>query len=438
MRRFRPLLPAEPASGHARGFGAPSRLRARGALARAMAVLALLALGACTTVLARSPVPEDQLSAAKPYGITGSGPNGAVRSWGDTLDPGDPDDIVERYARLLRTVHADDIAAGRPLELSALTLSGGGPDGAFSAGLLKGWTDRGDRPEFEIVTGISTGAIVALFAFLGPDYDHVLEEIYTAYETDDLVTPTIFAGLTGGTALVDTRKYRGLIDRYLTEDVMDAIVEAGQEGRFLLIGTTNLDAARPVVWNVTQIAMTGHPDARALIGDVLQASSAIPAAFPPVLIPVEGADGRVYDEMHVDGGATQQVMLFSPELPLKAVDEELGVAVDRSIYVVINNKLRKPYDPVRPRLYAIAGTAVSSLLGGSGAGDIYKIFAIAQRDDLDLNITWIPPDFDVPSDEVFDPVYMRALFDLGYEYGLAGDRWVPRPPDFRPWPPEDG
>ena len=138
--------------------------------------------------------------------------------------------------------------------------------------------------------------------------------------------------------------------------------------------------------------------------------------------------------MHVDGGATQQVMLFSPDFPIRQVDQQLGVQVNRSIYVLINNKLQKPYEIVRPRVLAIAGSAISSLLGGAGAGDIYKIYAIAERDDMDLHVTWIPRDFDAISEEIFDPKYMKALYDLGYEHGLAGDRWIDRPPDFKPWP----
>ena len=391
--------------------------------------LCVLALGACTTVLARKGVPEQQVDDAKPYGI-----EHLVRTWGDTLDDGDPEDLIAGYARVLKTTRADAIAAGGPLEEVALALSGGGPDGAFGAGLLNGWTARGDRPEFSIVTGISTGAIIALFAYLGPDYDDELREVYTEYSTDQLISRTILAALTGGTAVANTRGYRALINRYVDKEVMRRLAEEHAKGRVLLMGTTNLDAARPVVWTVSGIAASGHPDAEKLIENIILASSSIPAVFPPVLIPVIGPDGRKYDEMHVDGGATQQVMLFSPEFPIRQVDEQLGVPVNRSIYVLINNQLQKTYKLVRPRLLSIAGAAISSLLGGAGAGDIYKIFAIAQRDGMALNVTWIPRDFEAESDELFDPEYMKALYDLGYEYGLAGGRWLDRPPDYKPWP----
>ncbi len=404
----------------------------RACAGRLWLLILILVLPACTTVLTRSPIPEEEIDFARPYGIDAGG----FRAWGDTLSKEVGALALERWTNLIREAHAETIRAGGPVREYVLALSGGGPDGAFGAGLLNGWSDRGDRPEFTIVTGISTGAIVALFAFLGPEYDDTVKEIYTTYTTDQLLTPAIFAALTGGTAFTDTSGYRRLIEKYVNKAVVARLAEESGKGRALLIGTTNLDAARPMVWNITRIAASGHPQARRLIHDVIQASSAIPAVFPPVIIPVETADGRRYDEMHVDGGATQQVMFFSPQLPMRRVDEAIGVPFDRRIYVVINNKLAKPYDPVRPRVLAIAQTAASSLISGSGTGDIYRIFAITQRDGIDLNVVWIPADFDKEAEEPFDPVYMRALFDLGVEYGRDGGRWRPLPPDYAPWPDE--
>ncbi len=395
--------------------------------------LVALALSACTTLLPRNPVAEADIADAAPRGVA-LGEGRFVREWGDTISEEDVREIVSNRAAILRRLHADDIAAGRPLRETALLLSGGGPDGAFGAGVLNGWTARGDRPKFSAVTGISTGAIIALFAFLGPEYDDTLRQIYTTYTSNQLLRRTIFAGLTGGSALTDASGYRALIEKYVDDAVVAKIADGAREGRVLLIGTTNIDAARPVIWNISGIALSGHPNARRLIHDVIQASSAIPAAFPPVIVPVVTRDGRIYDEMHVDGGATQQVMYFSPSVPMRRVDALLGAQIDREAYVVINNKLRKPYEPVRPRLLAIAGRAASSLLGGSGTGDLYRILAIAQRDDIDLNIMSIPPTFDKQATEAFDPVYMQALFDLGYEYGLAGDRWSAAPPDFASYP----
>ncbi len=400
---------------------------------RGVLLAAVLSLAACTTVLTRNPVPEEKIATAAPYGIDGV----FIRAWGDTISEEGIDQVLASRAERLRKIYAEELAAGGPIVETSLALSGGGPDGAFGAGILNAWTERGDRPEFTIVTGISTGAIVALFAFLGPDYDAALKEVYTTYDTDDFLIPTLFSALTGGSAASDTRRYRRLIESYVNDDLVARLGEEFRRGRVLLIGTTNLDAARPVIWNVAAIAASGHPEAKTLIQDIIQASSAVPAAFPPVLIPVETEDGKRHDEMHVDGGATQQVMLFSPQFPIRRIDEELGVHFDRTLYVIMNNKLKRGYDPVRPRIVSIAGRAVSTLIGGSGTGDIYKIYAIAERDGIQLEVVSIPADFDLEPQELFDPTYMQSLYDLGYEMGLAGDFWHPRPPDFQPWPETD-
>lgn len=388
-----------------------------------------IALTGCTTVLVRSPVPADQIETARPNGIEGS----LIRAWGDTVGEAGIDYLVKARAEALKRAFGDEIAAGGPIRSTALALSGGGADGAFGAGLLAGWTARGDRPVFHLVSGISTGAVIGFFAFLGPDYDPVLREIYTTFGTRDLLTPSILTGLTRGAALSDTTGFRRLIDAYVTEAALRAVAKANDEGRLLLIGTTNLDATRPVIWNIGEIAASGHPGALDLVRDVIQASSAIPGAFPPVLISVE-AGGQRYDEMHVDGGATRQVMLFSPELPLRRIDEAIGVEVERDLYVIVNNKLIRPYRPVAPRLIPIALTSIASLIAGSGTGDVFQLFATAERDRVPIRITWIPKEFGEEPSEPFDRRYMQALYDLGFETGRAGVDWRRRPPNYAPGP----
>lgn len=392
-----------------------------GPASRAVIAAGALVLGACTTVLDRHAAPDAPMEELKPYGI---GSN-YLRAWGDTVAPERARRLVAWRARQL------DETIGAPTESNALALSGGGPDGAFGAGVLAGWSARGDRPAFSVVTGVSTGAIVALFAFLGPERDATLREIYSTYRTDDLLTTAFFSGLTGGAALTDNRGYRELIDRYVSDDVVEAIAKEYEQGRLLLIGTTNLDAARPVIWNIGEIAASGDPRARDLIRDVIEASSAIPAVFPPVLIPVEH-EGRRFDEMHVDGGATQQVMMLSPGLRRAALDAELGRKTRHRLFVIINNKLKKRYDPVRPRLGAIAERALGSLISGSGSGDLYRLHAVAERDGVALQIMSIPRSVDLEPDEPFDPEYMKALYQIGFDQGRRGKDWASEPPDFSP------
>ncbi len=398
-------------------------------LLRSLGIVALILvlLSACA-VLKRSAVPEAKLGEARPYGIAGQ-----LRSFGDTVDPEEIALLIEQRTGALKTRFKEEIARGEIIETQALALSGGGPDGAFGVGVLNGWSALGDRPEFEIVTGISTGAIIAPFAFLGGEYDDELARLYTSISTDDLVEDTLISGLISGTAIQSAKGLRNLIETYVDATMVARIAEEYRKGRLLLIGTTNLDASRPVSWDIGAIADSGHPKAARLIHDVIQASTSVPAAFPPVLIPVE-ADGKIYDEMHVDGGATQQVTLYSAAGSPTSIDRELGIEVVRTVYVIFNNKLERPYNPIRPRLPRIASASISTLITGSGTGDLYKIFSVAQRDGLDLRVMSVPRDFNLEPEEPFDPVYMQTLYEIGYDMGLAGDAWRTHPPGYNPAP----
>lgn len=390
-------------------------------------MLLCAAVSACA-VLKRSAVPEASLAEAKPYGISGD-----LRIFGDTVDPDEITTLVNLRIDALRMRFAEEIARGEGIKAEALALSGGGPDGAFGVGVLNGWSKLGSRPEFEIVTGISTGALIAPFAFLGSDYDEELAGLYTNISTEDLVEDTLISGLISGTAIQSAKGLRSLIETYVDAEMVAALAEEHRRGRLLLIGTTNLDASRPVSWNIGAIAASGHPQAARLIHDVILASAAVPAAFPPVLIPVQ-VGGKVYDEMHVDGGATQQVTLFSPAGSPTSIDRSLGVPVARTVYVIFNNQLERPYEPIRPRLPPIAGASISTLISRSGTGDLYKIFSVAQRDGLDLRIMSVPRDFDEEPEEAFDQAYMKTIYQLGYEMGLRGEAWRSYPPGYAPIP----
>lgn len=310
-----------------------------------------------------------------------------------------------------------------------LAISGGGPDGAFTAGLLKGMTESGDRPEFTIVTGISTGALVAPFAFLGPEYDHVLEEIYTSYGTADLLEPRSFTSIPFSDSAVDATRFADLIARYVDDDVISRLAKAFKEGRRLWIGTTDLDAARPVMWNIGAIALSpDRAEATRIIRKVLQASASIPGVFPPVYFDFE-VDGVAYDEMHVDGGTTSQVFLYPAALDWRKVQRMLRTPGRPELFVVRNSKLAPPPTPVLPGgIIEIAGKSVSSLIRTQGIGDLYFIYQIAQRDGIDYNLAYIPADFDLEPKEPFDQEYMRALYQLGYEMARNGYPWEKAPP----------
>lgn len=311
-----------------------------------------------------------------------------------------------------------------------LAISGGSDDGAFGAGLLVGWTAAGNRPEFKGVTGISTGALIAPFAFLGPEYDGVLKEVYTHVSQKDIFKPRNILIAIFRDALTDTKPLWNLVSRYVDQRMLEAVAAEHQKGRMLLIGTTDLDSRRGVIWNMGKIAASGDPQALNLFRSILIASAAIPGAFPPVLIDVE-AQGKQYQEMHVDGGTVAQVFVYPPSLELGKLSEEAEAARERRLYVIRNDRLDPDRTEVDRRIMSIAGAAISSLVRTQGLGDLYQIYLISQRDGLDFNLAFIPPAFKYPHKTDFDTEYMNQLFNCGYDLAREGYVWDKTPPGFK-------
>lgn len=366
-------------------------------------LLLLLLLPGCAS-LVRLPAPPAEVTTVLP--VTGMA-NG--RFW-----PDGPVAAMEAEAALAR-------ARRTPApERHFLALSGGGDNGAFGAGLMAGWTARGDRPEFDVVTGISAGALIAPFAFLGPAYDDALRDVFTAVApTDVLRLRRLPLALLFGEALADTSPLYDLIARHANEAMLEAIAREYRRGRLLLIGTTNLDLQRPVVWNVGAIAASGHPRALELFRRILLASASIPGAFPPVLIAVEH-EGRLFQEMHVDGGASTQVFLYPPEFDARAPGR-------RTVHVVRNGRLEMEADSTRLGIFSIARRSAATLLHFSGLGDIQRIRLLAQRDGIAFRLARIDPAFQSERREAFDPAYMRALFAHGEAQGRDAGAWITSP-----------
>ncbi|MCU0974951.1 MAG: patatin-like phospholipase family protein [Steroidobacteraceae bacterium] len=376
------------------------------------AVVAVALQGCGAAAVRPDPLPGSLAADAAVPGIPG------VRYWGDVSPPGFdrwlalPDAaLAERYAGVMNRSH------------EYLLLSGGGAQGAFGAGLLVGWTASGSRPDFEVVTGVSTGALIAPFAFLGPDYDQVLEEAYTSLSTEDLVERRGLLQIVRGDAAADTRRLRAVIARYLDDAAIGAIAAEGRKGRSLLVGTTNLDAGRPVIWDITAIAASGSPRAAELIRDVVLASTSIPGAFPPVLIEVE-AGGRRYTEMHVDGGVASQVFLGPSALDWRAIAERLGVQGTPRLFVIRNGWLERAWETTEPRLVPILNRTISTLIHSQSLGDLAKIYLVSRRDGLDFNLAHVPDTFTEEPQEVFDVDYMRKLFALGRSMAESGFPWA--------------
>ncbi|MGH8584921.1 MAG: patatin-like phospholipase family protein [Gammaproteobacteria bacterium] len=310
-----------------------------------------------------------------------------------------------------------------------LALSGGGDDGAFGAGLLCGWTEAGTRPVFKVVTGISTGALIAPFAFLGSRYDAQLREVYTNISSKDILEARWALAAAFDDAVADNAPLFRLTAKHVTEATLKDIAAEYAAGRLLLVATTNLDARRAVIWNMTKIAASGHPNALELFHRIMVASAAIPGTFPPVMMDVE-TGGVTYQEMHVDGGAMAQVFIYPPGFKLKEQAAAAGTQRERRLYVVRNARLDPDWADVERRALTIAQRAITSLIHTQGIGDVVQIYAIAERDGLDYNLAYIPPSFKAKHREDFDTAYMRQLFQLGYDLAAKGYPWLKKPPEF--------
>ncbi|MEM8605807.1 MAG: patatin-like phospholipase family protein [Myxococcota bacterium] len=397
-----------------------SRVGIKRSVLGACSSLALLV--ACAHVPERKPLPEDGVEEATVFGIP------RVRAWGDAPPPWDhlwleesDEELQERYSGVYGKPH------------TYLAISGGGADGAFAAGLLLGWTAAGDRPEFTVVTGISAGALVAPFAFLGSEYDEVLRSVAVDLENDDVFERRRLLKAIRTDAFATTEPLEALIANYVDETLMEQIAKEHRKGRVLNVGTTNLDSLRPVIWSLGEIADSGHPKALELIRLILLASASMPAAFTPVMIPVE-YDGEMYDELHVDGGTASQVFLYPAGVDLHAVQKRLHVPGRSKVYVIRNARLDPRYEAVDNRLVPISGRSISSVVRTQGIGDLYRIFLETCRDGLDFHLAYIPASFVEESESEFDPAYMTKLFDTTYATAKAGYPWERMPPELKDAP----
>lgn len=382
-------------------------------------VALLLILAGCAGVPERNPVPPELTTQVSIPGIP------EARFWGDEW----PKFSEERFATATDADLQQYFSGiyGKPHNY--LAISGGGANGAFGAGLFQGWTESGTRPEFTMVTGVSTGALTAPFVFLGSEYDDELKTVYTGTSTKDIIEERNLISAAFSDSIADTKPLQKLIARYYTADVIDAIAREYKRGRRLFIGTVNLDAGRSVIWNIGEIAASDHPHKVELIHDVLRASAAIPIAFPPVVIQVESG-GKSYDEMHVDGGTGSQVFVYPAAVNWTRITNKLRVQGKPKVYVIRNAFLDPDYQGVKRSLLPIASRSIDSLIRTQGIGDLYQIYALCERDGNDFNLAYIPADFTEESSEGFDPVYMSKLFERGYQMARKGYPWKKAPPGF--------
>jgi hypothetical protein len=397
-------------------------------------VLVLLATCALAAYLAAGsrPGPRGLNDAAVPAAvadqITVLGlPNARFWAWYDLQGSA----LVREWEQSLDRERAVAGSDGALPPANYLAISGGGPDGAFAAGLLCGWFDSGTMPTFKLVTGISTGGMIAPFAFLGGSYIERLRELYTTIKSQDEIRTLRalygFYGVIFGEALADTEPLYRLISRYVDARMAADIAAAYGNGRMLMIGTASLDQQRPIVWNIGAIAASGHPEALELIRKVILASASIPGAFPPVMINVE-ADGRRYQEMNVDAGVVQQALLYPMYFGVRASLQYGKFARERHAYVVRNARLDPDWASVNRDFLTITERAISSMIHYLGYNDVLRIYDMTKRDGIDYNLSYIETDFGKKKDDLFDPAYMKALFDYAYEKGRRRPVWHKTPP----------
>lgn len=366
-------------------------------------LLVATALQGCATI-SREPFTESQQIDATIPGIP------AARFWADA-----PDAARQMSPSLI----------GAKGEKTMLALSGGSDNGAYGAGILRGWSQAGTRPEFSIVTGVSTGALIAPLAFLGSDQDATLETVFTTISAKNIYKGRFALAIPVSPSAASTKPLARLIGSVMTDALIDRIGREHVRGRRLLVGTANLDAQRMVIWNMGAIAASDAPGRYELFRQVLLASSSIPGFFTPVMIRAEHG-GRTISEMHVDGGTTSQILTLPDEVITG--DRPAAGARPLHIYMIVNNKLNGEFKLVNPKTIPIASRSISLNLRSSMGSTVDLSYLYAKARGIDFNMSFIDKDYPDEGHKLFETAYMRGLYDFGFKLGQTGDFWKKRPP----------
>lgn len=388
-------------------------------------LIACVAVSACATV-SRNALPFEQHSQARVAGMPEN-----IRAFGIKRDVAFQRDFTKAIVDGGPEAGCDEVD-GNPV-FCVLILSGGGGYGAFGAGVLNGWSQSGERPEFKIVTGISTGGLIAPFAFLGSDWDDELADAFRTIETDkDIFKTRGIVGILTKDSFTQTDALQARIASFVTPKFVEAVAVEYRKGRRLYVGTTNLDRQELTVWNLGAIANSGALNSLALFRQILLASASIPVAMPPVMFDVE-VDGNPYDEMHVDGGVQAQFFV-----PLVVIDLPAAIAEAQAagfnyqptprMYVIRNGKFLPGAENTKRNIAEIATRTLESMTQSMGRGDLYQIYAITKARGTDFFYIEMPESFKWESKQEFDGSEMRRLYDAGLADGLNKKSWKQVPP----------
>lgn len=332
---------------------------------------------------------------------------------------------IYRDARIAAGDVRDWTPTTEPDGLDVLMISGGGAGGAFSVGVLAAWSASGTRPQFDVVTGVSTGALIAPFAFLGSDSDKTLVHLFTSGVADDLVATKFPVGLIGSSLLRST-PLRQMVEDSITPAILRRVADQHRKGRRLLVLTTNLDTQRAVVWNMGAIANSGRPNALRLFQDVLIASASIPGIYPAVMIEAESA-GRRFQEIHSDGGSTSQVLILPQAILASANPLVPSKRQSVAFHVIVNNALIPEFATTQNRTLSVIARAYSILLKSQTQSELTILYNYAKLTGARFHLATIDAQVPYSMLDPFNTSYMQAVYNLGYAGLLAGNLWKDRP-----------
>jgi predicted acylesterase/phospholipase RssA len=378
-------------------------------LIRSLCLAAVVVTTGCAAIH-REPAPEAALNTTRPVGFQ------SIVRYANSYSNGDPRVIGARFSETLQRHRANSLDG----PLNILALSGGGAGGAFGAGALIGLSRRGERPQFDIVTGVSAGALIAPLAFLGPAWDAQLADAFSGARTEHLLDSR------GIGALFHPGIYRSeplveLVDRFVTDELIQAVAQQAAQGRLLLVATTDLDKEETVIWDMGRIAAHGGETARTLFRDVLVASASIPGVFPPIVIPVEKAGVR-YDEMHVDGDVTMPFFAAPVLAYIRPVDAS-GLT-GANIYVLVNGQLGGIPDTTPVDTVSIISRSYSATLTHLARASILLTSEFARKYDMRFRFSSIPNDYAFRGPLDFERSSMQALFNYGADCAQDGRLWT--------------
>ncbi|MFA4992727.1 MAG: patatin-like phospholipase family protein [Candidatus Omnitrophota bacterium] len=303
-----------------------------------------------------------------------------------------------------------------------LIIGGGVSNSAYGIGLLKGWLKEGSRPEFKIVTGYSSGSLIAIATFSGKDYEDRLADLFTSISTKDVVKQKGLFGILFGNSVNSSALFAKKIDDIVDENLMAKIAQEHARGRRLYVGTSDLDAQGFVIWDMGALASKGNYDSLKMFRKIILASCSFSSMLPPVFFQVE-AGGRRYDEMHADGGVIGGIFYINQ------LTEGAGVREFRTRVYILNCCYMSPHSKqVEDNLTAIISRTIETNGASKMSGDTYRMYAFAKEKGWDYNLAYIPEDFKPNQKEMFDKQEMQRLFKRGYDDAIAGYKWHKAPP----------